>query len=98
MQTSGKKHHNDPGRWTPPKPGWIKCNIDGAFYIHEDAGASGIILRDHTGRFVQGRATWRDYIADAMMMEVLALKEGLIIAKQRGFLKVCAETDCLTVV
>jgi ribonuclease HI len=33
-----------------------------------------------------------------MMMEVLALKEGLIIAKQRGFLKVCAETDCLTVV
>jgi hypothetical protein len=33
---------------------------------------------------VQGRATWRDYISDAMMMEVLALKEGLIIAKQKG--------------
>jgi hypothetical protein len=35
--------------------------------------------------FVQGHATWRNYIIDAMTMEVLALKKGVQLAKQRGY-------------
>jgi ribonuclease HI len=99
MHTGSKSQQVEPARWRPPAPGWIKCNVDGAFYPQlENAGATGAVLRDHNGGLLQGKAVWREHITDAMTMEVLALKEGLLLARQRGALKVCAETDCLEVV
>jgi ribonuclease HI len=64
--------------------------LDGAFYSRENAGA--------TGAFLHAKAEWRNHVSGAMTMEVLALKEGLILARQMGVRRICSETDCVEVV
>jgi ribonuclease HI len=98
MHNREKKCQGAPERWSPPAPGWIKCNVDGAFYIQESSGATGAVLRDHSGAFLQARAVWRDHAPDALTMEVLAFKEGQIMARSIGARKIVAETDCAEVV
>jgi ribonuclease HI len=58
----------------------------------------GAVLRDHNGAFLRARAAWCDHVLDALTMEVLALKEGLIMARNMGVRKIYAETDCAEVV
>lgn len=65
-------------------------HLDGAFYSRENAGA--------TGAFLHAKAEWRNHVSGAMTMEVLALKEGLILARQMGVRRICSETDCVEVV
>jgi hypothetical protein len=88
-----KQQH--PPVWKRPNPGWIKCNDDGSFDNANNEGAMGAILRDHQGCFVQGRAVWQDHAPDALTMEALALKDGLLLTQQCRVRQVCAETNCL---
>jgi ribonuclease HI len=98
MHSTEKKHGKKPAHWKLPIPGWIKCNVDGAFYTQDSTGAVGVVLRDDTGQFLQCKAEWRAHVPDAMTMEALVLKEGLTLARQMGSRKVCVETDCSEVV
>jgi hypothetical protein len=43
--------------WRRPVIGWIKCNVDGAFQERDSTGATGIVLRNHAGEFIDGRAS-----------------------------------------
>ena len=36
--------------WMRPHQGWIKCNVDAAFYAENGRGATGGVLRDVEGR------------------------------------------------
>lgn len=36
--------------WKLPS-GWVKCNVDGAFYAAQRQGATGVALRNHRGTF-----------------------------------------------
>ncbi|MCI53373.1 hypothetical protein A2U01_0074619, partial [Trifolium medium] len=38
--------------WTPPREGYLKCNVDASFFAKADATGSGWCLRDHQGRFI----------------------------------------------
>lgn len=38
-------------KWRPPRIGWIKCNVDGAFTVQDGRGAMGVVLGDAAGRF-----------------------------------------------
>ncbi|KAI5439831.1 hypothetical protein KIW84_025264 [Lathyrus oleraceus] len=42
--------------WSPPKPGWIKCNCDEAFNASFNIVGAGGIFRNHLGDFVFGFA------------------------------------------
>lgn len=44
------------------------------------------------------QATRRGMVSDPLIMETLALREGVIFAKLRGLSHVKIETDCLEVV
>ena len=79
--------------WNPPGDGWLKCNFDGAFYP-DGKGATGAVIRDHNGTFHGGSAKWYGYCMDALMMEALAFRDAVILAKQRGATRVVFETDC----
>lgn len=85
-------------RWSRPPDGWHKCNADGAFSAADNSGAVGVVLRDHDGRFLAGRAAWYARGVDAMFMEALACREALLLTRQCGATKVCLETDCLRLV
>jgi ribonuclease HI len=58
----------------------MKCNTDGAFYGNQGKGATGFVLRDETGGFVRGGAQWYDHGLDALTMEALACRGGLVLA------------------
>ena len=52
------------------------------------------MLRDDAGVFVRGSAKWYDHCLDALTMEALACRDGLVLAQQAGALKVWLESDC----
>lgn len=80
-------------KWKPPEEEWIKCNSDGAFYP-DGSGATGAVLRDHHGCFKGGSERWYTACMDALTIEVLACRDGLILAKKNGATSVLLETDC----
>ncbi|OEL37156.1 hypothetical protein BAE44_0001827, partial [Dichanthelium oligosanthes] len=55
-------------------------------------------LRYVDGQFRTGRAIWHGHCLDALLMEALACKDGVLLAQQCGISKVCVETDCLELI
>lgn len=83
--------HSDKGtrqkevkHWRRLANGWIKCNVDGAFQERDGTEATGVILRNHAGEFVGGRASWQAHCPDALTMEALACPDGLQLAQPWG--------------
>jgi hypothetical protein len=55
--------------WQHLAPGWIKGNVDAAFYSRDRSASSDVVLRDHEGKACGGRAKWYD-----QCLNTLALK------------------------
>jgi len=53
----------------------------------------GAILRDSTGLFLGGRSCWYPHVLDALMMEALACRDGMLLTKERAVMKLMLETD-----
>jgi ribonuclease HI len=75
--------------WQPPAEGWYKANTDGAFLAMEGVGGSGVILRDHHGRFFAGSSRFFSSIPDPEQIELLVCKEALILAREKEIQRVC---------
>jgi ribonuclease HI len=71
----------------------LKCNVDGAFYEQQWQGATGAVLRDDNGAFVMGGAKWYGHCLDALNMEALACRDGLLMVRQVHAQRVRLETD-----
>ncbi|MBA0822226.1 hypothetical protein Goarm_019040 [Gossypium armourianum] len=39
--------------WTRPEREWIKCNIDATMNKVQGASSFAVVIRDHTGAFIQ---------------------------------------------
>jgi len=85
-------------RWRPPDQGWVKCNVDAAFLAERGNGASGGILRDDAGCFLEAQATPYALCMDALVAEACACRDGLIMAGRYGATRVHLETDCQEVI
>lgn len=79
--------------WKLSETSWVKCNTDGAFCVEKRWGATGVVLRDHHGSFVAGRAQWYKHGLDALTMEALAVRDGLALAHNKGIQRLQLETD-----
>jgi ribonuclease HI len=79
--------------WSPPPEGWLKCNVDGAFYSGLGEGATGAVMRDVSGTFLGGRAAWYRHGLDALTMEALACRDGAVFAQEKGVQNLIIETD-----
>lgn len=42
-------------KWEPPEEGTFKVNVDASFFPGAAAISVGMVLRDHTGKFIKGR-------------------------------------------
>jgi hypothetical protein len=87
-------HSSGPGRiplrhTNTPELGWIKCDLDGAFYSHENAGATGVILRDHNGSSMQGKMI----LGGGASLEQLQYTE---ICNHNGKLPLCRPLETLS--
>jgi hypothetical protein len=61
-------------RWVKPELGWIKCNVDAAFQTENGQGATGGVLRDEEGRFLEAQAIAYNHCMDALMAEAYACR------------------------
>lgn len=68
-------------RWTKPPIGWLKLNVDGAYYLATRRGGSEAILRTRRGE----SATHR---------EALAIWPALISAHSNPFDSIMVASDC----
>ena len=83
--------------WRPPEEWEIKINTDGSVALEARRGGVGGVARSHS----TFRAAWcKPYqgITDPLISETLAIRDGVIFAKLRGYEKVVMESDCLEVV
>jgi hypothetical protein len=85
-------------RWMAPSQGWFKINSDAAFYENKHSGATASVIRDHRGSFHAAQARWYERGFDVCLMEALACRDGLLLAKQQGIHQVWLETDCLELI
>jgi ribonuclease HI len=85
-------------KWVPPDPGWMKINVDGAFLPDSGVAAIGVIIRDHGGGIKL--SAWRllRHCRDAVEAEVVACREGIILAARWPEVPMILETDCAVVV
>jgi ribonuclease HI len=81
--------------WLPPEVGWTKLNADGAFLAKDGSGGCGVVMRDHDGRFLAGASHFFHLVSDPERAELLACKQALVLAKEKGLARVVVETDCL---
>jgi ribonuclease HI len=83
--------------WLPPPIGWSKVNIDGAFRHSENWGGAGVVIRDHNGSLLSGACHFPPHVADAEGAELMASKQGLLLARDDQRQRVILETDSVEV-
>lgn len=59
-------------KWTPPEPGWVKANADGAVSVLDKKGEGRVVLRDHDGAFQGAAVHFFPKVTSPEMAEVLA--------------------------
>jgi hypothetical protein len=85
-------------KWKPPLEGWIKINSDGSLKGSLGHGAGAAVLRNNEGVVVAAQAKWYGPITDALEAEVMAARDGLLLAKKLVISDVVLETDCSVLV
>ncbi|CAL8167502.1 unnamed protein product [Prunus armeniaca] len=74
-----------------PTARYIKANCDGSWDHALKVSSSGVVLRNHDGEVVGGKANLFQALS-ADQAEGQALLDGLSLAKDNGFLKIIMET------
>jgi len=72
-----------PVSWQKPPVGWAKLNTDGSALGNLGKASGGGMIRDHSGNWIKGysRALGSN---TSFIVELWALRDGLIIAKDLG--------------
>jgi ribonuclease HI len=84
--------------WMKPSANFVKLNVDAAFSLEDQVGASGAIIRDSHGGFLAANSIFIRHVTSAAMAEALAMRNGLLLANTRGFSAVEAESDSSEVI
>ncbi|KAH7845104.1 hypothetical protein Vadar_021447 [Vaccinium darrowii] len=79
--------------WQPPPAGLVKLNFDGAFIHGQNSGGVGVVARADDGSFLFARSCGGLRARSALMMESLALRASVLLAKENGIRKVIFEGD-----
>ncbi|XP_026451504.1 uncharacterized protein LOC113351785 [Papaver somniferum] len=77
--------------WNPPPLNVLKINIDASYNSQDLLAGIGIIVRNHAGKYVMGKATVKRAI-DVHQAEAWALLEAMEIVNSNGWYEVVFET------
>ncbi|CAJ2669980.1 unnamed protein product [Trifolium pratense] len=80
-------------RWEKPRIGWLKCNVDAAFFVSAGRTAMGACFRNNSGEFMAGITQWQQMTLSTDEGEAWALLQAMNEAKSRGFESVQFESD-----
>ncbi|KAK1389434.1 hypothetical protein POM88_017612 [Heracleum sosnowskyi] len=94
LDTSNKTKES----WHPPPPGVILINCDAAILEGKNGCGLGVAARDFRGRVVRAQATFMNCILSMEAAEVMALRNGMYLAKDLGCSKYYLSSDCANAV
>ena len=83
--------------WTKPPEGWDKLNSDGSVMGSMSKARGGGVIRNHEGIWLKGYARPIGH-TDSCKVELWALRDGLVLAKEMGLNSLVVELDALSVV
>ena len=84
-------------RWEKPCTGWLKLNTDGASMGNTGLAGGGGLLRDKNGSWVGGFAR-KIGTTSSFTAELWALRDGLLLCRQRNAQAVAVEVDASAIV
>ncbi|RLN32926.1 hypothetical protein C2845_PM03G31700 [Panicum miliaceum] len=84
-------------RWEKPQSGYVKLNVDTAFFEQSGLTGLGIVARNEKGEVILAAHRLMTGCSDAEEAELMACKEGLKLAFQWIDEPIVLETDCLSV-
>ncbi|XBI99595.1 hypothetical protein VPH35_019648 [Triticum aestivum] len=84
-------------RWKPPEEGWCKINTDAAVDVSGSSSAIGLVARGHDRELKLAGGRKLPGVTDPYCAELLAVREAVRLAMEKGWTRVIVETDCKTV-
>ncbi|XVF37922.1 hypothetical protein REPUB_Repub20aG0053200 [Reevesia pubescens] len=85
-------------RWTPPKLGDVKLNVDASWLAEDGSSRLGIAFKDDKGEILLSEIANVHQVSDPMHAEVLAIKWGSEFAWDYNVSAITLETDSLLAV
>ncbi|KAL0430273.1 UNVERIFIED_CONTAM: hypothetical protein Sradi_0653300 [Sesamum radiatum] len=76
-----------------PENGIIKLNYDGAIFSSSSEVGLGVIARDSAGACVWWKSARKRQVSEPEMVEALAAREAVLLARQFGWRKIVLEGD-----
>jgi hypothetical protein len=67
-------------KWRKPSKGIFKINVDAGFKHVTGDGTTRVVIRDHMGTLIRGQAIWYKHDASVLIMEALAVRDGVKLA------------------
>jgi ribonuclease HI len=84
--------------WNKPSQGWIKINVDAAFFRDQGMTSVACCVRDETGSFICAKTRTFNTVVTVLEGEALALLEAIRLAVHHGWDHVAFESDSNTLV
>ena len=93
------KHRTTESRkWEAPPSGVFKINVDGATSKQGRNSGVGVVIRNSEGKIIEA---WSKYLAGlflVMEVEMLAIKPGILLAKEMKISNIIIESDALAAI
>ncbi|XP_050278121.1 uncharacterized protein LOC126719630 [Quercus robur] len=87
-----------PVKWTPPREGWFKINVNGAIFSKQKSVRIGVLITDELGGVEAALSKKVAAPLGAVDVEAKALKAGLMFARDVGLQNVVLEGDSLVLI
>ncbi|GMN72596.1 hypothetical protein TIFTF001_054756 [Ficus carica] len=84
--------------WLPPQLGYLKLNVDASVSPRSDHIGIGAVIRDEKGRILGAMAKSMEGTFSPFLAECIALREGLMLAKELESATLVVETDAINVI
>jgi ribonuclease HI len=97
IRSSGRKGTVE-RKWIAPPAGWVKINVDAALNKQQNGGAIAAVCRSEDGDYLGASAIVVQGITDPAVMEALACREAMSLAKDLHLQRIHIASDCLEVV
>jgi hypothetical protein len=85
-------------KWKKRGRNVIKINVNASFFEDDHSGVTGLIVRDCEGALLQAQARWTEHAASPLIIEALAILDGVRLAIDRGYRNVEVESDAQEVI
>lgn len=85
-------------KWYPPAEGKFKINVDAAVLHEAEVASIGMVIRDHTGLFVEGRVKKLLNQESVFAAEAMGVCEAVDWAIEKQLQDITIETDSLLIV